>query len=69
MFVQKQRACQVVEMARRRTKERRDVETPPDGRQWRNIVREVPNFAGGARNLWFGLNIDDMNPFKMKKMK
>jgi hypothetical protein len=30
-------------------------------------VREVPNFAGGARNLWFGLNIDDMNPFKMKK--
>ena len=36
---------------------------PADGRQWRNIEREFPDFAGKARNLWFGLSTDGMNPF------
>ncbi|KAK1662429.1 hypothetical protein QYE76_050588 [Lolium multiflorum] len=36
---------------------------PADGRQWRNIGREFPDFAGEARNLYFGLSTDGMNPF------
>ncbi|XP_071683720.1 uncharacterized protein [Lolium perenne] len=36
---------------------------PADGSQWRKIDREFPNFAQDARNLRFGLSIDDMNPF------
>jgi hypothetical protein len=36
---------------------------PADGSQWRNIERKYSNFAGDARNLWFGLSTDGMNPF------
>jgi hypothetical protein len=36
---------------------------PADGRQWRKIEREFPRFPGDARNLWFGLSTDGMNPF------
>ena len=36
---------------------------PADGRQWRKIEREFGDFAVDARNLWFGLSTDDMNPF------
>jgi hypothetical protein len=36
---------------------------PADGRQWRKIEREFGDFAGDARNLWFGLSTDGMNPF------
>jgi hypothetical protein len=36
---------------------------PADGRQWRKIERDFDDFAGDARNLWFGLSTDGMNPF------
>jgi hypothetical protein len=36
---------------------------PADGRQWRKIEREFEDFAGEARNIWFGLSTDGMNPF------
>jgi hypothetical protein len=36
---------------------------PADGSQWRKIEREFSDFAGDARNLWFGLSTDGMNPF------
>jgi hypothetical protein len=36
---------------------------PADGSQWRKIERKFPRFAGDARNLWFGLSTDGMNPF------
>jgi hypothetical protein len=36
---------------------------PADGSQWRKIEREFQDFVGDARNLWFGLSIDGMNPF------
>jgi hypothetical protein len=36
---------------------------PADGSQWRKIEREFPDFVGDAKNLWFGLSTDDMNPF------
>jgi hypothetical protein len=36
---------------------------PADGSQWRKIEREFPDFAGDARNLWFGLSTDGMDPF------
>ena len=36
---------------------------PSDGSQWRKIERDFPDFAGDARNLWFGLSTDGMNPF------
>src|SRR3954466_8769639 len=35
-----------------------------DGSQWRKIERDFPDFAGDARNLWFGLSTDGMNPFE-----
>ena len=34
-----------------------------DGSQWRKIERKFARFAGDARNLWFGLSTDGMNPF------
>jgi hypothetical protein len=34
---------------------------PADGSLWRKIEREFPDFAGDARNLWFGLSTDGMN--------
>ena len=37
---------------------------PTDGKQWRKIERDLPEFAGEARNLWFGLSTDGMNPFR-----
>src|SRR4051812_4893672 len=40
---------------------------PADGSQWRKIKRKFPDFAGDARNLWFGLSTDDMNPFGKRK--
>src|SRR5664279_5424731 len=36
---------------------------PADGRQWRKIERDFPDFAGDARNLRFGLSTDGFNPF------
>ena len=36
---------------------------PADGSQWRNIEREFKDFIDEERNLWFGLSIDDFNPF------
>jgi hypothetical protein len=36
---------------------------PANGSQWRKIEREFPDFVGDARNLWFGLNTDGMDPF------
>jgi hypothetical protein len=34
-----------------------------DGLEWRKIKRDYPDFAGDARNLWFGLCTDGMNFF------
>jgi hypothetical protein len=36
---------------------------PTNGLQWRKIERDYPDFAGGTRNLRFGLSTDGMNPF------
>ena len=36
---------------------------PADGSQWRKIERKHLVFAGDARNIWFGLSTDGMNPF------
>ena len=36
---------------------------PADGSHWREIEREFSDFAGDARNLWFGQSTDGMNPF------
>ncbi len=40
-----------------------ELRHPADGSQWRKIERDFPDFAGDARNLWFGLSTDGMNPF------
>jgi len=37
---------------------------PADGSQWRAIDKEFLDFADDARNLWFALSIDGMNPFE-----
>ena len=39
------------------------LRVPADGSQWRKIERKWPDFAGDARNLWFGLSTDGINPF------
>jgi hypothetical protein len=36
---------------------------PADGSQWRKIERDHSDFTDEARNLWFGLSTDGMNPF------
>ncbi|XP_044961487.1 uncharacterized protein LOC123412599, partial [Hordeum vulgare subsp. vulgare] len=36
---------------------------PADGSQWRNIDDKYEDFARDARNLWFGLSTDGLNPF------
>ena len=36
---------------------------PVDGSQWRVIDREFLDFVDDARNLWFALSTDGMNPF------
>src|SRR6185295_14164624 len=36
---------------------------PADGSQWRKIDRTYTDFALDARNIRFGLSMDDMNPF------
>jgi hypothetical protein len=35
---------------------------PTDGSQWRKIDRKFKDFAGDARNIWFGLSTDGFNP-------
>src|SRR3954469_16810795 len=40
-----------------------ELRHPADGSQWRKIERDFPDFAGDARNLWFGLSTDGLNPF------
>jgi hypothetical protein len=39
------------------------LRVPVDGLQWRKIERQFEDFADDARNLWFGLSTDGMNPF------
>ncbi|WVZ91559.1 hypothetical protein U9M48_037711 [Paspalum notatum var. saurae] len=36
---------------------------PADGSQWRKVDRMYSQFAEDARNIWFGLSTDGMNPF------
>nr|AAX92775.1 transposon protein, putative, CACTA, En/Spm sub-class [Oryza sativa Japonica Group]ABA93319.1 transposon protein, putative, CACTA, En/Spm sub-class [Oryza sativa Japonica Group] len=36
---------------------------PADGSQWRNINRKFKDFGKDARNIWFGLSTDGLNPF------
>ena len=36
---------------------------PADGKQWRKIKRDFPDFADNPRNLWFGLSTYGLNPF------
>ena len=40
------------------------LRAPADGSQWRKIERKYwAEFAGDARNVWFGLSADGTNPF------
>jgi hypothetical protein len=39
------------------------LRAPADGSQWRKIERKWGDFAGDARNVWFGLSADGINPF------
>ena len=41
------------------------LRAPADGSQWRKIERKYwEEFAGDARNVWFGLSADGINPFE-----
>ena len=39
------------------------LRAPTDGSQWRKIERTWGDFVGDARNVWFGLSADGINPF------
>ena len=39
------------------------LRVPADGSQWRKIKRKWKDFADDARNAWFGLSADGINPF------
>ena len=40
------------------------LRAPADGSQWRKIeIKYSEEFAGDARNVWFGLSADGINPF------
>ena len=39
------------------------LRVPADGSQWRKIERKWWDFADDARNVWFGLSADGINPF------
>ena len=40
------------------------LRAPADGSRWRKIERKYwEDFAGDARNIWFGLSADGINPF------
>ena len=39
------------------------LRAPADGSQWRKIMRTWGDIAGEARNVWFGLSADGINPF------
>ena len=40
------------------------LRVPADGPQWRKIERKYgKEFADDARNVWFGLSADGINPF------
>ena len=43
------------------------LRVPVDGWKWRKIKRKYwEDFAGDARNVWFSLSADDINPFGEK---
>ena len=43
------------------------LRVPADGSQWRKIERKYgKEFADDARNVWFGLSADGINPFGEK---
>ena len=39
---------------------------PADGSPWRKVERTFPTFVDDARNIWFCLSTDGMNPFGEK---
>ena len=39
------------------------LRAPADGSQGRKIERKWGDFAGDARNVWFALSADGINPF------
>ena len=39
------------------------LRVPADGSQWTKIMRKWEDFADDARNVWFGLSADGINPF------
>ena len=45
------------------------LRVPADGSQWRKIKRKWPEFADDARNLWFGISADGINPFGQQSSK
>ena len=44
-------------------KKDRKLRVPAYGSQWRKMKRKWWDFADGARNVWFGLSADGINPF------
>ena len=46
------------------------LRVPANGSQWRKIKRKYrEEFAGDARNVWFGLSADGINPFGEQKQQ
>ena len=69
-FVPKQRASKLMRWHGEDRKKDRKLRVPADGSQWRKIKRKYwEDFAGDARNVWFGLSADGINPFGEQKQQ
>jgi hypothetical protein len=63
LFINKEHA-KLMRWHREDRKKDGKLRAPADGSQWRKIKRKYrAEFAGDARNVWFGLSADGINPF------
>ena len=62
-FVQNKKHAKLMRWHREDRKKDMKLRVPADGSQWRKIMRKWGDFVVDARNIWFGLSADGINPF------
>ena len=64
-FFQNKEHAKAMRWHREDRKKDEKLRVPADRSQWRKIERKYgKEFADDARNVWFGLSIDGINPFR-----
>ena len=62
-FFQNNEHAKLMRWHREDRKKERNLRVPADGLHWRKTERKWRDFADDARNIWFGLSTDGINPF------